>query len=398
MPTSQNVVAILKSPQSGKAFREASTDLNGTKFDLQFGRFDEINTNTSTLRSSDVLLIEIDTTRPHELERLHESLKLNFSGRPVIATSESASPQDVRQLMHMGVADFLPQPYSRADLLAALQRAAEIAGTLDADENRGKIISFIKGGGGTGATTLAVQTACSISMAKTRDVKACLLDFDVQFGTVALHLDLDGRIGLHDLLDEPDRLDAALLNGVMTQHDSGLSVLAAPRQMIPLSMLSTDFISRCLQLAQREYDAVFVDLPEVWTEWSCAVLEESDVVFLVTQLSVACVRQARRQLDTLAAEGLGEKDIKIVMNRCDKGVQRSRALKQAEEALGRKVSYFIPSDFNVVNEAQNYGVPLSQIKKRTKIEKQIEAMTFSTFDSWEEGNEKPEKPRFLFGR
>ncbi len=51
-----------------------------------------------------------------------------------------------------------------------------------------------------------------------------------------------------------------------------------------------------VDLATREFGTVFVDLPTNWTNWSLSLVARSDLVLLVTELTVAGLNRARRQL------------------------------------------------------------------------------------------------------
>jgi pilus assembly protein CpaE len=298
----------------------------------------------------------------------------------------------------MGVADFVPQPITRSDLQSALDHAARVhRSTATPSDRHGQVISFLKAGGGMGATTLAVQAACALAAkAKSKDKSVCLVDLDVQFGTVALYLDLDNRVGVADLLESPERLDSELLSSVIGQHESGVDVLAAPRDMLALDAVTPEFLATTLDKLRREYGTVILDLPPVWTPWSFKAMESSDVIVLVTQLTVAGVRQARRQLDTMQTNGLDGSDVKVVLNRFEKGWGKTVHFKEAEKALGRKFDYFVPNDYKLVSEALNQGVSLSQIKKKSKVETSILKMLEESLRPSAGEEERPE-PRLLSG-
>ncbi|MFQ6017194.1 MAG: CpaE family protein [Kiloniellaceae bacterium] len=374
-----NVVAVLRSNEAGTALSEACTGINGTKIDVHVGKLKDVRPGIDIFADNpDVLLLDVDPRDAEEVEHLGRIVQTHFPKTPVVATAAEITLQDVRQLMRLGVVDFVPQPISRADLLTALDHAAARMRQVRASEpakEGGKVISFIKSGGGVGATTLAVQAACSLAArAREGDPGVCLLDFDIQFGTAALYLDLDDRVGFADLVESPDRLDGELLRSVMAEHGSGLEVLAAPRDVVPLESMTPELLRRCLRLARAEYGVVFLDLPEAWNAWTYKALASSDLIVLVTQLSVAGIRQARRQLDTMRAHGLEEAPVKIALNRFEKGWGRSVRVKEAQKALGRDIDYFVVNDYKTVSEALNQGVSLSAIKKRSKVEMSIQKM------------------------
>jgi pilus assembly protein CpaE len=299
--------------------------------------------------------------------------------------------------MRAGVIDVVPQPITRDDLLAALDYAALAQSVAQAAEgvSRAKTIAFVKGGGGVGATILAVQSACVLADKGTsNEAVACLLDFDFQFGTAALYLDLPGKADYHELVAAPERLDGALLRGMMSKHSSGLEVLAAPAEVLPLDTLTPEFISAALNIATREFKYVLMDMPEAWTNWSYRALQGAELIIVVTQLTVAGVRQARRQLDTLAAQGIEESRVRMALNRFEPGWGKSVRVREAEKALGHKVDFFIVNDYATVSEAINQGVALSRIKARSKVEKCIRKMIEDSVAAATDGAEARAEPQF----
>lgn len=393
-----NVVAILRSEQAGEAFSGAGADINGTRIDVHVGRLLDVQPGVDILKNPDVLILDVDPHDAEEVAHLQRILQTYFPDTPVVATAPEATLQDVRRLMHLGVVDFVPQPITREDLKSALDHAARSRpATSQAAERPGSVIAFLKAGGGVGASTLAVQSACLLaSRSKSERARVCLLDLDLQFGTGALYLDLDNRVGLADLLESPERLDPELLHSVMGQHECGLDLLAAPREVIALDALTPAIVEQCLRLARSEYGTVFLDLPEAWTTWSYRAIQSSDLVILVLQLTVAGVRQARRQIDTLRAHGLEDVPVKVALNRYEKSWGKSVDLKDAEKALGRKFDYFIANDYKTVSEALNQGVALSKIKKKTKVETSIQKMIDDAIRTIT-GEETHREPRLLSG-
>jgi Flp pilus assembly CpaE family ATPase len=73
-----------------------------------------------------------------------------------------------------------------------------------------------------------------------------------------------------------------------------------------------------------------------------------------------------------------------VVNRDDGG--RNGAVKpaDAEKALGRKLELRVPNDFKTVREASDCGQALSQVRRKSPVEKALRAMLSSTVPSFEE--------------
>ena len=137
----------------------------------------------------------------------------------------------------------------------------------------------------------------------------------MQFGDVAFQLGLQPKLSVLDLLEAGARLDADLLRATTIEHPSGLKVIAAPPELMPLEGMPSEQLLAIVDLATREFGTVFVDLPTNWTNWSLSLVARSDLVLLVTELSVAACSRARRQLDLLQTQDLGQLDVRVVVNR-----------------------------------------------------------------------------------
>src|SRR3546814_9842513 len=86
----------------------------------------------------------------------------------------------------------------------------------------------------------------------------------------------------------------ALVTGVQTCA-LPIWVVTAPAEIMPIEAVNADQVFRIVELAQRGFDTVYLDLPGNWTNWSMSLVARSQVVFLVCELTIASLRQARRQ-------------------------------------------------------------------------------------------------------
>jgi pilus assembly protein CpaE len=243
---------------------------------------------------------------------------------------------------------------------------------------KGKLVTVIKGVGGIGATALLTQLAIRFAEREglhSREV--CLADLDVQFGDAAFQLGLHPKLSLSDLLEAGSRLDAALLRATATQHPSGLNLIAPPAEVMPLEAIGNEQLLQIVDLATREFRTVFVDLPTNWTNWSLSLVARSDLVLLVTEMTVAGLNRARRQLNLLQSQDLGALDIRIVMNRVDKTMSRSIRAADVREALGRDVAFNISSDGALMRAAIDRGVPIDEIKRKSSLGKELDILDSS---------------------
>ncbi len=133
-----------------------------------------------------------------------------------------------------------------------------------------------------------------------------------------------------------------------------------------------------------------IDLPQAWTSWSAEILKQSDLILLVSEMTVGGIRQTKRQLDSLTIQGLDDSGVKIVMNRFEKGWGKTVNVKESEVALGRSIDYCIDGDYKTVSAAINQGVALSEVRLRSKVEKSIRKMTEALVRSLADGDNQSE--------
>lgn len=380
------VKALLRSAEVQVALKSALSGVDSIALEIVEGTLLSHADKLSVPVPPDVLVVDVDLDDADQLARLQEVVRNGAGHLPVIATSATASVNGVRSLMRFQIADYLPQPLVPEDVVSVLEaaitrcRAAAAAAAAETQDARGptsRVFSFIKAVGGVGSTTLAIQTAFELAkkgkgLSKKR---VCLVDLDMQFGTAAIYLDLEPNLRIPELAESPERLDGALLESMMSHHGEGVDLLASPNELSNWHSINSEVITRLLEVTCQEYDYVVIDVPRHWEEWTADVLAGSDVVLVVTLLSVAGIRQARQLLDVTKEFDIPDSVLSVLLNRFDKSFWGGGLrLKEAERALGRKIGYFISNDYKLVSEALNHGVPIAEIKRRSKVEKQVRAM------------------------
>ena len=322
-----------------------------------------------------ILVVEVRVGDETSLRRIL-TLRKDYPRLKLIAAVRDASLPIVRTLLRAGVSDVLALPLTREELTICLEQIRDdLEKSNDKSQGLGKIISIVRSVGGVGATTLATQAA---SLQVDRDAAAgretCLIDLDLQFGNAASYLGLSPKLTIADLINAGARVDRAMVRAASVQTPEGLNVIAAPVDIIPLEAASTDQMFHLVDLAAREFGTVFLDLPGTWTNWSMSLVGRSDAIIVVIEMTVASLRQARRQLSLLADQGLQAVPTIIVANRVQKKLFRTIDLADAERALGHPVQYSVANDFPLVSTALDQGVVIGQIKANSKVSKNLVAI------------------------
>lgn len=360
--------------QPGRAPQQDQLEAVGLESAESHVGIHEIAEDSPLFAEADALVLEVAPRTAAELEAFDRIVHLAGGQIPVIAAVEGLTVADTRTLLRAGALDVLPLPFTAEELRQAVEparRPARPAASRAQPQPRrqGKVISFVGTTGGSGVTSVATQ----LGILWSADARVCCIDLDVQFGNAALLLDLRPSLHLGHLIEDAERLDADLLQSVAMNHGSGMALIASPSEMMPLDIVSNEFIDRLLRLATQVYDVVLIDLPTAWTEWTVRVLQRSDTICLVSGLNVPGLHQARRQIEVIEANGLLPK-LKIVANRVQKSLFGKVDLKETEAVLGRKVDFTIANDYPAVSSANDEGRALKDVKPSSRVVKDLKSV------------------------
>jgi pilus assembly protein CpaE len=327
------------------------------------------------LDDATVVVADIDAGDAAELAALEHMMARVGNWPPVIVITQCFEESVARSLMQMRVADFLVKPVSPVDLVRACARVAKAPAAGD-ETTEAQIFTFLPAVGGAGVTTLAVQTAMLLLNSGARGKSAtCLVDLDFQHGACADYLDIEPRLNLSEIEPRPERLDRQLLEIMLSQHPSGLAVIAAPNRPAEMRSFDPDMVTRLLDLVSSHFDYVVFDMPRTWFSWTDSVLLGSNRLFIVSETTVPGLRQAK-QLVSAIRERLGDEPRpQVIINRFvgkmfSSGLRRS----DVEHAIGDAFLACIPNDYALVREAIDRGVPLEDVKKGNKITQQLKKL------------------------
>ena len=328
----------------------------------------------SVLAGAAAAVIQVNCDNPDSVARFEQLAKGNI---PLIAAAYEPPLAFVRKLVRAGAHDVVPLPLDPAELETALDPIRRMMAAQGRRTRAGhqKVVTMIKSEGGVGATALLGQLATRFATGEgSAGREACLLDLDVQFGDAAFQLGLQPRLSFSDLVAAGKRLDADLLRSVAALHPSGLHVVSAPKEIMPLESVTSDQVMAIIDLATAEYGTVFVDLPMNWTNWSLSLLARSDLVLMISELRVPSLHRARRQLDLMDSQDLNNLDVRIVLNRVEKGLFKTLDTDDAERVLRRPVAFTVSNDHDTMTQAIDRGVPIEEVRRKSALSRDIQAL------------------------
>ena len=308
-----------------------------------------------------VALIDCDADPEAALETMERLQQMLPSKLRMIGLSTNVDAGFLLRAMRAGCNELLRKPLVADDLLGALRRFRSMSVTAtSAVTQAGKAVAFLGSKGGVGTTTLAVHVA--VHLVRTYKKRVLLVDQKHQLGHMALYLGIkETKYHFSELLRNADRLDAPLLEGLLTRHGAGLDVIASP------DACSTRFDARAedavtvINFLRQRYDFVLVDSESECSPWLTALVTCSDEVAMVCTPDVASLRDLARHLENLSlTDGFAEK-LRVIVNRA--GAEPAVTKTDIEHAVRFPVAQEIPNNYIDLVKAINAGEPIAPTTK-----------------------------------
>ena len=320
-------------------------------------------------RSPRLLVVDLSGT-DLPLSAINELAEVCEPGVTVIAIGDRNDVGLFRDLINNGVSDYLVKPIAPALIQKSLLNVVESATQGKQTDRRGRLVAVSGARGGVGATMLA--TGISWSIANRRRRRVALVDLDLQFGTVALALDLEPSPGLREALEHPGRIDALFIDRAMVRQSDTLYVLSGEESLGDPVTADTSSLDILLKELRNKFHYVVVDLPRQVSLATQYIAQSASNLVLVTDLSLAGMRDTLRQLSLLPVANAACQ-ITVVANRVGEYREGEIARKEFEAAIGRPIDFVIPFDARAVAAATNVGRPV--VEGRGKVAEAIQQVT-----------------------
>ena len=295
----------------------------------------------------------------------------------MMLVAEEVTSDLLRSAMRAGVSDVLEAPLDEPKIETAVEQFAHDVlkrkkaavraepETLD----RGRIITISSAKGGSGKTVMATNMALLLN--RFTDKKVVLVDADLQFGDVCLLLQIEPRFTMVNASHELHHLDAEMLDSLLTEHPSGLKVLAAPLEPAFADDITTAGLMQMLDTLQESYDYVVVDTASMLDELLLSLIDKSDDVLMVVDMDLPSLKNAKLALETLRLLKFSTANVKLVMNR--NNAKNRLNDKEIEGALRMEIAASVPSDASVPNSV-NEGRPVVETDPKSKVARGFESV------------------------
>ncbi len=292
----------------------------------------------------------------------------------IVMLSVNNDADYVRRAMRAGARDFIAKPPSADELISTIRTLSVFAheqkvklsqslpsvvaqgpggGHTGSLRPEGKIMVVYSAKGGVGCSMLATNIAVGLD---TADTPTVLVDAALQFGDVAVSLNLQAKNSFIDLASRAEELDAEFVDEVLLRHNTGLRVLAAPPRPEVADEVTAGQVRNVIQFLKQNFAYVVVDTSSNMDDITLAVLDVADLLITIATPEIPSIKDTRLLFDLLGVLEFPKERIFFVLNKTDK---RSGISSDAvSENLKCTVDAEIPLDERAITTSINRGSPL----------------------------------------
>ncbi len=295
----------------------------------------------------DVIICGMSSPPERSLQTIEALLDV-LPETPIVAYGWRDDAETVRLAMLAGARDYFVMPVGAERVLESVRSVLEseerkrlrLTGQAKSMGPKGLIITVFGAKGGVGKSTIAANLGVALSSALAQSV--VLVDGDNNFGDAAAMLDLKADRSIVDLLKDVDAVEQGNVTEYLTPHESGLRVLAAPREPLIWRSVTPERFRKVVGILARRFDVVLIDTAGALGDLSLAALEEANMVLWVTSTDFSSINNSVLALQTLDQLSYPDSRIRLMLNvvSSEDGVRPAKI----EEVLGRQFFWLIPYD------------------------------------------------------
>ncbi|MEM9100006.1 MAG: AAA family ATPase [Pseudomonadota bacterium] len=330
-----------------------------------------------------IAIVTLSSDEPEAVEASTELVRLARNAELlVLLVCGDVSPRTMHSLLREGVAEFAPYPEPEGALSESINRMRLLRSSGGRGiptsggkvVRKGRIITVYGAAGGVGASTYAVNLSWELANLVRRDGRRVLLmDFNFQYGSVATFLDVPRREAVYELVSEASTLDQTGLTQALSTYNDRLHVLTAPRDALPLDIVSPNDVAAIVNHARDMFDYVVIDMPQALMSWSEQVYNASDEFHAVMEIDMRSAQNMFRFIRTLKSEDMGLEKLVFLLNRAPglTDLSGKARVKRVAESLGLDFSFLLPDGGRQVINACDQGVPLAEAAKTNPLRREV---------------------------
>lgn len=357
-----NIGIFCDNQQTGQTLQTASVDrrMSRAHVSIQLGGIQAAIQVHQTEPTPNVLVVETHGDRHSIMGELSQLAEVCQPTTKVIVIGHVNDVVLYRELIKNGVSEYIVAPVSAVSFIETVAhlyndpKAAPL----------GRIVAFVGSKGGVGSSTIAHNIAWATSQKLA--METIITDLDLSFGTSSLNFNQDAGGGIYEALGQPDRVDATLIERLMTKLGSKLSLLNGPGGIEREMNIEAHSVETVLNVVRHSAPLVVVDVPNLWAPWVKYTLLNADEIIITATPELPSLRNAKNLVDLLKTSRPHDKLPRLILNQV--GVPKRPEIPAADfgKAIGIQPTAIIPHDPQSFGLAQGNGQMVFEVAPKSK--------------------------------
>jgi pilus assembly protein CpaE len=379
-----SIQAFCESPDLAAVVSSAMTDRRMAKahVKLNMGGAPAAVEAYKSAPTPNVVVLEAPGGRDALLEQLEELAQFCDAGTKVVVLGKLNDIVLYRQLIARGVSEYLVAPFGAVDFVQAMSQLFSVPGA----KPLGRVIAVVGAKGGVGASTVAHNLAWTL--ASLTEMATIIADFDLAFGTAGLDYNQDPTQGVAEAVFAPERVDAVLVDRLLSKCGDHLSLLAAPAMLDRVLDFGEASFDSLVDAMRASTPWVVLDVPHQWSGWARRILVSANEVLVVASPDLANLRNAKNLIDNVKGARLHDAPPRLVLNGVGMLKRPEIAAAEFAKAVETGPTTVIPHDAKLFGAAANNGQMIAEIEPNGKT-----AQVFADLASALAGRTEARKPK-----
>ena len=368
-----NIHAFCDTPESEETIRQAASDrrMSRAHSTVTPGGIAAAVEAYQSRPTPNLLIVESSGARADILAGLSALAEVCQPETKVVVIGGINDVAFYRELIREGISEYLIKPLQALQLIEAVAQvyANPKAAPL------GRVIAFIGAKGGVGSSSLAQNV--SWTMATGEGLDTVLADLDLAFGCAGLNFNQEVAPGLVDILGQPDRVDAMLLERMLIKIDERLSLLSGSGGFDRDFQIEPVAIDALFSAMRASVPFLVLDVPALWAPWTKFTLQNAEQIVITATPDLGSLRNLKSLTEKLIEVRPNDPPPVIVINQV--GVPKRPEIQPGEfsKAIGIPITAAIPFDPQSFGKAQTNGQMVSELAPKSKTAEAITALAKS---------------------
>lgn len=369
-------IKILLVEQDDERRKEIVRMLQNVEYLSMTGLANTLEEAERILENKTIDVVLIDSKADGNGYDISEKLYSQYSEAAIIMLEDELHEDTLRKAVFSGAKDVLIHPLIPSKMVDAIYKAnqhqkesllsrKDSTPKIRRKNGLGQVYAVFGTKGGVGKTLIAINLA--VGIAKMTGKKVALIDLDLEFGDIALSLNVSPKFTIADIVDDIRNIDQDLIESYMIAHDSGIKILPSHSRPMMNDFMNAEDIDIILRTLQSTFDFVVIDMPSRFVDIIQPAFAIADKLLIVTTPDVSSLRNTKTALITLNELNYPKSKIKIILNKVNK--RDTIKKKDVETTLNADVIGSIICESRIVSESLNTGQPIMASKSSRTINK-----------------------------